>query len=482
MKKHFGLIVFVVVLGVYLLSLNGVWATDHPSSFIQLDWSIFANHSFGVNDSQISTNPVYSMDDFALNGTWFIASPPGLSFFSLPFVAIGFLIEGYTPFGYVLLLSEAFVALAGAISAYLLYKISRFYFQEKTSMFLGFSLGFSTLLWPFATYYFQHDVSAMFVLASVYLALKVKRNQESGLQSKLILFCGLAVACGLLVDYIDAIMIPFIAIYFLYLTRKLGKVLYYLVGAAVGIFTIMAYNFVAFGDPLKNSQNLYDGKPFLGDFSTPILNGLFMNFLSPYRGLFFYCPLVILAPAGYYLLLRKSKKDRPQILFLMTIMLSIVIPYSLWQDVTAGVSFGPRFLIPSIPFLIFPVGQVIEQGRSGKGIAYILYSVGAVFNGAAALVSVIHPNFPTIPSWTTEIFTYMLNALWTGYLDVWWLNDLGRYWWVLAGAIIAVPIVTILLLNRIEFKKEKVIETPELVVIPIQRTNYAPDRASSTSD
>lgn len=473
MKKHTGLIVFAVVLGVYLLSLNGIWATDHPSSFIQLDWSIFASHSFGVNDSQAPTNPVYSMDDFFHDGTWYIASPPGLSFFSLPLVAVGFITEGYSPFGYVQLLSEAFVALAGAISAYLLYKISRFYFNEKTSVFLGFAFGFSTLLWPFATYYFQHDVSAMFVLAATYLALKVKRNQNSSLQSKLLLLCGLAAAGGLLVDYIDAVMIPFVAIYFLYTTRKLGRVLYFLGGAAVGVITIMAYNLAAFGNPLSNSQNLYDGKPFLRDFSYPILQGLFMNFLSPYRGLFFYCPLIILAPVGYYLMIRKMKRDRPQILLLLTIMLSVVIPYSLWQDVTAGVSFGPRFLIPAIAFLILPVGSVVEQSRSGRGLAYVLYSIGVVFNGAAALVSVIHPNFSTIPSWTTEIFTYMLNALRTGYLDVWWLNDVGEYWWVLAAIIIAIPIVTLALLDRIKLgEKEKMLkEPPESVVMPIPEAN-----------
>ena len=72
MKLSYGLAIFLLVLAVYVLSLNGVWATDHPSSFVQLDWSIWSKHSFAVNDSQTG-NPVYSMDDFFRNGQWFIA-------------------------------------------------------------------------------------------------------------------------------------------------------------------------------------------------------------------------------------------------------------------------------------------------------------------------------------------------------------------------------------------------------------------------
>ncbi len=471
-KKHYGLIIFVVVLGVYLLSLNGVWATDHTSSFVQLDWSIWVDHAFNVNDSQTAGNPVYSMDDFPLNSTWYIASAPGLSFFSLPFVIVGFLLDGYSPFGQVLTFSEAFVALMGALTAYLVYRVARMFFQEKTSIFLAFAVGFSTLLWPFATYYFPHDLSAMFVMLTTFLALKITRDRGSDSRLSMYLFCGLAVGCALLVDYIDALLIPTVSVYLLYKTKRSAGLLNFLCGAAVGIAAVAAYNLAAFGRILTTSQNLYDGKPFLSDFSTPILQGLFWNFISPYRGLFWYCPLIILAPAGFYLMFKYSK-DKSQVILFLAIMLSIVIPYSMWQDVTAGVSFGPRFLIPAIPFLILPVGQLFERGRSEKDLAYLLYGIGVVLNGSAALVSVIHPNFSTVPSWTTEIFGTMLSSLSSGSLDVWWLSYLGQYWWVLAFSLVACPIVTLFAIDRVMSGDEEVkskAKHAEIVAVPIAKT------------
>jgi len=472
MKRYYGLAIFILVFGIYLLSLNGVWATDHPSSFIQLDWSIWANHSFSVNDSQSVTNPVYSMDDFLLNGNWYIASPPGLSFFSLPFVIIGFLMDGYSPFGQVLLFSEAFVALAGAITAYLMYKTSRMFFQEKTSIFLALATGFSTLLWPFATYYFQHDVSSMFVLLAAYLALKITRNHGSDFRTPLFLACGLAAGCALLVDYVAALLIPVVAIFLLLKTKKFSKVIYFLAGGLAGALTVLAYNLSAFGKIFTTSQNLYDGKPFLSDFSMPILQGLFTNFLSPYRGLFLYCPLTILAPIGFYLMFKKSAQ-RSQVVLILAVMLSIVIPYSMWQDVTAGVSFGPRFLIPAIPFLILPIGSVIERSLVAKRFAYVLYSIGAVVNGSAALVSVIHPNFPTIPPWTTQIFGYMLSSVASGNLDVWWLNQLGQFWWVMAFLIVASPIASLLVMNRfVPEEKEQRAEASKVILIPVPEIRH----------
>jgi hypothetical protein len=42
----------------------------------------------------------------------------------------------------------------------------------------------------------------------------------------------------------------------------------------------------------------------------------------------------------------------------------------------------------------------------------------------------------------------MVQSLATGYIDVWWLNALGQYWWVLAWSLVAFPIVVLFVLDR----------------------------------
>jgi len=377
-KRRTGLVIFALVLIVYLFSFNGVWATDHPSSFVQLDWAIWSGHTFAVKNSQVNTNPVFSMDDFPFNGAWYIASAPGSSLFSLPFAIPAFLLSGYTPFGYVLTFTEAFVSLMGAISAYLMYEISKLFFKrESTSIFLALALAFSSLLWPFATYFFQHDVSTAFVLLAFYLALKVSTNlrelggESGGLdrggwtrnrifrstETIMLASCGFAVAASILVDYVNTLLIPIVFVYLLYAfygkTRISRVLLVFLSTAFVGVAGVLAYNLMAFGREFTSSQNMYDGKGLMADFTTPLYKGLFINFSSPYRGLFLYCPILILAPIGLYFMFR-NRSDKSRILFGIAIAVSIVVPYSMWQDVTAGVSFGPRFLIPAIPFIFCP--------------------------------------------------------------------------------------------------------------------------------
>ncbi|HXQ92678.1 MAG TPA: hypothetical protein VN739_06700, partial [Nitrososphaerales archaeon] len=156
---------------------------------------------------------------------------------------------------------------------------------------------------------------------------------------------------------------------------------------------------------------------------------------------------LVLGPIGLYLMLR-DRQNRAQVFLMMAMFLAIVIPYSMWQDVTAGVSFGPRFIIPAIPFLLLPVGKVIEEIKISRNIAHALYGVGSVINGSAALVSVIHPNFPTVPSWTTQILGFMIGSLKVGYIDVWWYAYAGADWWLFALAVLSVPIVIPILIDR----------------------------------
>ena len=282
LRSRFGLIIFLIVLTVYIFSLNGVWATDHPSSFVQLDWSIWSNHSFAVNNSQTG-NAVYSVDDFALNGQWYIAAPPGLSFFSLPFVIVAFILDGYTPFGHVLIFSEAFVALMGAIAAFLMFKISMMFFREKTSIFLAFALAFSTLLWPFATYYFQHDVSTVFVLFTFYLALKISRSEKPTRQ--LFTLCGLALGAALLVDYVNAILIPIITVFLLLRARsRRWGILSFVYGSMLGIVTILAYNLAAFGNIFTTSQNMYRSEGTAWRLYDPSLSGSVHEFSLALQG------------------------------------------------------------------------------------------------------------------------------------------------------------------------------------------------------
>jgi hypothetical protein len=390
-----GLLVFVVALLAFELSVNSVWATDHPTSFIQLDYALWHDHSFALTSA--TKVPPWSVDDFVYRGQNYSALAPGTAFLALPFTGLGFsLAGGYTAYGDVLLLSEVFVALTGALAAYVLFKLASLYFQRSTSLFLGFAFAFSTILWPFATYYFQSDPSALLVLLTAFFGVKAVRAEGGG--AGLALLSGVSAGVAFTVDTVNGVLLP-IMVAFILLGKKgkggsLRSVVSYLLGALPGLAAIGYYDYTIFGNPLVGTEQSYlHVSSVLGSFTTSPFFGLALDTVSLSRGLLIFAPVLVLGIIGYIDALR-GRKARLEMLLYLAIFFGILIPYSMWYEPDGGLSYGPRFLVAAIPFLLLPAGYIVDRAKGWtRGLVYGVYLVGVVMNGMAAVVSAI----PAIP-------------------------------------------------------------------------------------
>ncbi len=388
-----GLLVFLVVFVAFELSINAVWATDHATSFVQLDYALWHDHSFALTSA--TSVPPWSVDDFLYKGQNYSALAPGAAFLALPFTGLGFTIAGgYTAYGPVLLLSETFVALTGAVSAYLVYAIASLYFRRSTSVFLGFAFAFSTILWPMATYFFQSDVSAMFVLMAAFLGIRAARTGGRALW--LASLSGLAAGAAFTVDYVNGVLLP-IMVAFLLLARggpkapRAVRAGAFVVGSLPGLAAIALYNYAIFGSPFVSTEQSYlHSSSLLGSFSTSLPFGLTLDLVSPARGLLVFAPILVLGLAGFVDALRGRRGVARETLLFLAIFLGILLPYAMWYDPYGGLSFGPRFLVAAIPFLLLPAGFVVERLYRWKALpVLLLYVAGAVMNGMAAVVSAI---------------------------------------------------------------------------------------------
>jgi hypothetical protein len=447
-----GLLIFLSTLAVYFFSLNGVWAIDHATSFLELDYAMWTNHSF-ILGSAANFKPG-SVDDFKYGGNYYSALAPGTPILALPLVGIGFLLDGhFTLFGYAALFSEFFVALANSAAASLVYVVGRFFFDKKVSAFLAFTYAFSTISWPFATYFFQSDVSALFCLLAVYFAIRVIRYEHGRLRDSAL--AGTAVAVAMVVDYIDAVFLPIILLYVVLVLREkkvplVKPALGFLSTAVLGIVSIGLYDFVNFGSPFHGGEQLYlHASSVFAEFSYPLYLGAYLNLFSPYRGLFIYSTFLVLGVFGFYDMVRDSLYKR-EALLLLACFLGIFIPYSMWYDPTGGEGFGPRFLVAAIPFLLLPAGIVIQRGdRKMWVLAFVLYAVGVVMNGIAGLTEAVTPMFGYA---TSPFLTWTLPLFLRGGIDTWWLRYVGGDWEVpsviLVAAATIIPIVSSYILKR----------------------------------
>ena len=456
-----GLLIFIVTLVVYSLSLNIVWAVDHSTSFLQLDYAMWARHSFvlgnGSNFTPGTRSVPGSVDDFLYNGNYYSALAPGTAILALPFSGIGFVLDGgFTLFGYSSLFAEFSVALANAIAASLVYLVGRFFFDKKISTFLAFAYAFATISWPFATYLFQSDVSAMFCLLAIYFVIRGTRLHEGRATSAVL--AGSAVAVAMLVDYINAIFLPILLLYLILSSMKdrqpfARSALGFGATALLGVVLIGLYNYVNFGSPLLGGEQLYlHASSVFYEFSTPLYSGAFLNLFSPYRGLFVYCVFLVLGLFGYYRMIRRSRYRREALLFVVC-FLGIFVPYSMWYIPSGGESFGPRFLAAAIPFLLLPAGMVIQgKDRKLQALAYVLYVVGVFWNGVAGLTSAVTPVFN---EWVSPFFAWTLPLFLRGGVDVWWSRYLGGEsrlipsYAIIAFAM-AIPLVSVYIIGRRE--------------------------------
>lgn len=446
-----GLMVFLLVFVVFEISVNTVWATDHATSLTQLDHAILGDHSVALG--QASSTPPWTVDNFRYGGQNYSALAPGTAFLALPFMAVAFaLAGGYTAYGPALLMSETFVSLAGAASAYFVYKIAGLYFKRSTSILLGLTFSFSTICWPFATYFFQSDVSAMFVLAAAFFALKAGRGGTAAVIPAAV--CGLAAGLAFTVDYVNAIVAPILLVFVLVKTRgsRLSMVKSagaMVLGAIPGVAAIGAYNFAIFGTPFMSTEEAYLGRSVLGEFSTPIHYGLALNLVSPARGLFLFAPFAVLGVLGFADALRK-KGVRTEMLMLLAVFLGILLPYSAWYDPMGGLSFGPRFIVAAIPLLLIPAGYIVEQARGEKVLlVYAAYAAGAVINGMAAFVTAVPPS----TAYTVSPFSsYIIPNFGVGNFDSLWAAYLGHSWLLGAGLVVglgvAVPLAWVEAVRR----------------------------------
>lgn len=436
-----GAVVFLATLLVFCITLNVVWSTDHTTSFLDLDYAIFSTHTFSIGRVwQFTPN---SVDLIQYNGQYYNALAPGLALFAFPAVAVGFSIVGhFTLYGPVMSLSELFVAIMNAVAVFFLYKLSRLFFRENASSLIALSYAFSTISWPFATFFFQSDLSAALDVIAVYLILRATRG--SGDFSS-ILIGGLAVASAMMVDYVNFLLLPVLLTYVVVSLRKdkhLVKIAtIFGLCSLTGALAMGLYNYACFGQPLVSTEQLFlHSSSLLGNFTTPLYLGLVLNLFTPLRGIFLYSPILLLGVIGFKRMLGTVRKEG---LLILTVFMVLFLPYCAWYGPTGGLAFGPRFIIASFPFLLLPAGYVMEsRWRYRKPVIYALYSAGVIINGLAAITSALAGTSNWLAS---PLLDSTLPMLARGTLDQWWLASAGAFWpavgTIIIGATLLLPII-----------------------------------------
>jgi hypothetical protein len=298
------------------------------------------------------------------------------------------------------------VALPGALIPSMLFLYARRRgFDARWSAFVALSAALATQLLPYASIFMVHVPSAALLL----FAFTSPRRALGGF----------AVALAVAMNYLCAPALLVIA--FIGPKKTWPR---YLLAAIAPIAALIAYQRICFGGFFTTSVAVTDprflthGAAF-GVMQRPSLGVLYAITLSPYRGFFFFAPVMFVALFGFVAWWRRERVACGAAIIVIIAFFAFNISFNGWEG---GFGIGGRYLVPLIPF--FAIALLHVRMRT---IVYLAAAISFAINFAAVAVDpqpsatipgpltqyivplLLHGHFspavPITPPWSAATFT-----------------------------------------------------------------------------
>jgi hypothetical protein len=251
----------------------------------------------------------------------------------------------------------------------------------------------ATWAWPLSRTLFTEHLTALLLLASFYLLL-LTRARSTRVVLFLSALSGVCLALAIATRVASALVLPVYGLYVLWLywraraitdshpsfssERWLVPVLAWILGFTLGILPLLALNADLFGGPLSTGYG-NQAETFL--FATPVYVGLYGLLLSPGKGALWYAPALLLLFVSWPLF---WKKARPEAFFCLAVVAVHTLLYATVQEWPGGGAWGPRYLIPVLPFALLPLASIwgadgwLSSAATRAGRNFRVASVGAL--------------------------------------------------------------------------------------------------------
>jgi hypothetical protein len=278
-------------------------------------------------------------------------------------------------------------------------------FDARWSALVALAAAFATQLLPYASIFMVHVPSAALLL----FAFTTPRRAAAGF----------AAALAVAMNYL---CLPALLVFAFIGPRKTW--LRYAAGAMVPIAALIAYQRVCFGGYLTNSVSVTDPRfltpgAAMGVFQFPTAGVIYGVTFSPYRGVFFFAPILLVALFGFAAWWRAERTTCAAALIVIVAFFAFNVTFNGWEG---GFGIGGRYLVPIIPLLMMALLHV-----RWRMLAYASIAVSFAINFAAAAVDpqpsatiprpltqyivplLLHGHFspavPITPPWSAATFT-----------------------------------------------------------------------------
>lgn len=215
--------------------------------------------------------------------------------------------------------------------------------------------GLATLAWPYARADFAEPLQATTLLLCFYAAIRWRRRPGVGWAA----LTGAGAGLAMLTKIASAVLLLPLGLYVVVglwqwrwrRRRLVTQVVAAGLPVAVALAIQAGLNYARFGSVAEMG---YGDEPATG-FTTPLLEGVGYLLLSPGKGLLFFAPPVVAGAVGLIWLGRRHPLEAAAA---ASIFLAELLYFGRWWAWHGDWSWGPRYLVVTVPFLMLGWGAV----------------------------------------------------------------------------------------------------------------------------
>jgi len=427
------------------------WALWGANTKLDLIMAIVDQHTLSIDDYYQNTG------DYALyKGVHYSDKAPGTSFLGVPFYALfkvlartslvdnvmarlstnAAMTETLREGGTGLLKDKVYSAMAMAFVTFFVASVPSALLGVIIYRFMGYLApsplprilvvvvyALATVAFP-ASQILDRQLVPILTFSAFYLLFRIKRGEMGWRWLPLV---GLFMGWSAITDYPSGLILVGLFIYAFFAVRQKTHLLALIGGGVPPVLLAMVYNYACFETPLPTGyfySELYTDLHYTGFLSLtyPKLDAMWGLTFSPFRGLFYRSPFLLLALPGFWFMGR-DRAHRAE----MGMCLWAVISFFLFNSSSAmwwgGNRPGPTYLIPMVPYMTIPIVYFLRDWVH-RGWHKVLVGVLAIWSLLFVWVETIGGQiFPGLTP----------NPIWTVSVPAVLKGDIARNWGMLLG-------------------------------------------------
>lgn len=375
----------IFFVSLYLLTMGGHLDSPDEELMFQVTRSLAERGSLDVGDTGLAERLVLGGTD----GRSYVPYSPVASAMSVPFYKVGQAIGVLLPARYADVAERFGVGLRdpliSAAACVLVYTFAlELGFGTLVAVLLSLAFGIATFAWPFSKYSFSEPVTEFWLLMAVFAAVcAVRRRRPIGWSALSALALGLAIGS----KATAGLALPALLVYLAAagggrVRTRLERSVPFVLVLMLPALGLALLNAARFGNPLDTGYHLEN----VLDLSHPV--GIAGLLVSPAKSLFLYAPVALLGLLGFARLAARLPWEAGVFVWLLA---SHVVFHGLLVIWSGDAAWGPRYLLPALPFGVLPAGAPLawtigRLRRACWGAFGMLVGLGVLVNLGGVVV------------------------------------------------------------------------------------------------